>query len=97
MMQQEVADDYVIATGETHSIREFLDAAFACAGYDDWARYVRQDPRFERPTEVELLMGDATKARETLGWTPKVTFDGLVTLMYEAALAEETARVNSGR
>ena len=67
MLQQDEPDDYVIATGETHTIREFLDEAFACAGYDDWASYVKQDPRFERPAEVDLLMGDATKAREKLG------------------------------
>jgi GDPmannose 4,6-dehydratase len=97
MLQQDVADDYVIATGETHTIREFLDAAFACAGYGDWTRYVQQDPRFERPTEVDLLMGDASKAREHLGWSPKVDFDGLVRRMYESDLAEESARSDSGR
>jgi GDPmannose 4,6-dehydratase len=97
MLQQDVADDYVIATGATHTIREFLDAAFQCAGYDDWARFVRQDPRFERPAEVDLLMGDASKARETLGWTPKVDFQGLVRMMYESDLAEESARPESGR
>jgi GDPmannose 4,6-dehydratase len=97
MVQQDVADDYVISTGETHTIREFLDAAFRCAGYDDWARYVRQDPRFERPAEVDLLMGDATKAREQLGWTPKVNFEALVQRMYESDLAEESTRAESGR
>jgi GDPmannose 4,6-dehydratase len=97
MLQQDVADDYVIATGETHTIREFLDAAFAYAGYDDWTKYVRQDARFERPAEVDLLMGDATKAREQLGWTPKVNFEALVRLMYESDLAEESARADSGR
>jgi GDPmannose 4,6-dehydratase len=97
MLQQDVADDYVIATGETHSIREFLDAAFACAGIDDWAPYVKQDARFERPTEVDLLMGDATKAREKLGWTPKVNFEALVRLMYESDLAEESVRPAPGR
>ena len=96
MLQQEVADDYVVATGETHTIREFLDAAFACAGYDDWANYVQQDPRFERPTEVDLLMGDATKARAHLGWSPKVNFEGLVRVMYESDLAEESVRSESG-
>jgi GDPmannose 4,6-dehydratase len=97
MLQQDEPDDYVIATGETHTIREFLDAAFACAGYDDWGPFVLQDPRFERPAEVDLLMGDATKAHDHLGWKPRVTFSGLVERMYEADLAEETARASSGR
>src|SRR5437773_10905459 len=68
MLQQDEPDDYVVATGETHTIREFLDHAFRLAGYDDWSRFVKQDPRFERPAEVDLLMGDARKAREQLGW-----------------------------
>jgi GDPmannose 4,6-dehydratase len=97
MLQQDVADDYVIATGETHTIREFLDAAFACAGYDDWTSFVRKDPRFERPAEVDLLMGDSTKARERLGWSPKVDFGNLVRMMYESDLAEERSRPTTGR
>jgi GDPmannose 4,6-dehydratase len=97
MLQQDEADDYVIATGETHTMREFLDLAFRCAGYDDWAPYVLQDPRFQRPAEVDLLMGDATKAREKLGWTPKVAFEGLVQLMYESDLVEERARADAAR
>jgi GDPmannose 4,6-dehydratase len=97
MLQQDEPDDYVIATGETHTIREFLDEAFACAGIDDWSSYVKQDPRFERPAEVDLLMGDATKAREKLGWEPKVDFQGLVRGMYESDLAEESAKAQAGR
>src|SRR5689334_15346126 len=89
MLQQDEPDDYVIATGETHTIREFLDVAFRCAEIDDWPRYVRQDPRFMRPAEVDLLMGDPTKARKQLGWVPKVTFEDLVRLMYEHDLEEE--------
>jgi GDPmannose 4,6-dehydratase len=89
MLQQDEPDDYVIATGETHKMREFLDVAFRFAGYDDWAPFVQQDPRFTRPAEVDLLMGDATKARERLGWEPRVSFEGLVKLMYESDLAEE--------
>jgi len=97
MLQQDQPDDYVIATGETHTVREFLDAAFRCAGYDDWSSYVKQDPRFERPAEVDLLMGDATKARDKLGWEPKVDFQGLVRRMYESDLAEESAKGEAGR
>ena len=72
MLQQDQADDYVIATGETHSVRDFLDIAFHHVGIDDWSRYVRQDPRFMRPAEVDVLIGDASKARERLGWKPTV-------------------------
>ena len=97
MLQQDEPDDYVIATGETHTIREFLDEAFACAGIDDWTSYVKQDARFERPAEVDLLMGDASKAREKLGWEPKVDFQGLVRRMYESDLAEESAKAKAGR
>jgi GDPmannose 4,6-dehydratase len=96
MLQQDEPDDYVIATGETHTIREFLDEAFACAGYDDWTPYVKQDPRFERPAEVDLLMGDASKARAQLRWEPKVDFQGLVRQMYESDLVEESAKAESG-
>ena len=67
MLQQPEPDDYVIATGETHTIREFLDTAFQIAGYDSWEPYVTHDTRFDRPAEVDLLMGDATKAKEKLG------------------------------
>ena len=87
MLQQPHADDYVIATGETHSIREFVAAAFAHVGIDDWERYVRQDPRFMRPAEVDTLVGDATKAREALGWKPRVSFSELVTMMVDADIA----------
>ena len=97
MLQQEEPDDYVIATGETHTVKELLDVAFACAGIDDWERYVRKDPRFERPAEVDLLMGDATKGQERLGWKPKVAFDELVRMMYEADLAEETDKAELAR
>jgi len=92
MLQQEEPDDYVVATGETHTVRDFLDVAFRLAGYDDWKPYVRHDQRFERPAEVDLLMGDASKAHSTLGWKPKVSFDQLVRRMYENDLNEESAR-----
>jgi GDPmannose 4,6-dehydratase len=86
MLQQDVADDYVIATGETHSIRDFLDAAFAHVGIDDWGGYVRQDPRFMRPADVDQVVGDATKARQVLGWKPSVSFPELVRLMVDSDL-----------
>ena len=91
MLQQDVADDYVIATGVTHSIRDLLDAAFAVVGIDDWSRYVRVDERFRRPADIQVLTGDATKARERLGWTPTVDFERLVTMMVEHDLAEQSA------
>ena len=87
MLQQPEADDYVISTAETHSIRELLDVAFARVGIDDWSGYVRQDPAFMRPAEVDLLVGDPAKAREVLGWQPKVGFRELVEMMVDADLA----------
>jgi GDPmannose 4,6-dehydratase len=89
MMQQPAADDYVIATGETHSIRDLLDAAFTHVGIDDWEHLVRQDPRFMRPAEVDLLIGDATKARTVLGWKPTVAFPDLVAMMVDNDLAQQ--------
>jgi GDPmannose 4,6-dehydratase len=83
MLQQEKPDDYVIATGETHSVREFLDEAFAYAGLD-WKGFVKVDPKYFRPAEVDLLLGDPSKARRVLGWQPKVTFKALVRLMVDA-------------
>lgn len=87
MLQQPEADDYVISTAETHTIRELLDVAFTRVGIDDWSRYVRQDPAFMRPAEVDLLVGDPAKAREKLGWQPKVGFRELVEMMVDADLA----------
>jgi GDPmannose 4,6-dehydratase len=81
-----------VATGETHTIQEFLDVAFRCAGIDDWTPYVEQDPRYMRPAEVDLLMGDPTKARTRLGWKPSVSFEQLVQRMYEHDLREESRR-----
>ncbi len=89
MLQQPHGDDYVISTNETHSIRELLDVAFQEAGIDDWSGYVKQDPRFLRPAEVDLLIGDSSKAREQLGWAPKVSFDELVRMMVASDLAEQ--------
>lgn len=86
MLQQEHPVDYVIATGETHSVREFAQAAFAAAGISDWERYVETNPQFLRPAEVDHLIGDASKARSELGWTPRVTFAELVQMMVESDL-----------
>ena len=91
MLQQDEADDYVIATGETWSIRDFLDLAFAHVGIDDWAKHVTQDPRFMRPAEVELLIGDASKAKDKLGWKPTVSFAELVAMMVDADIAAAKA------
>jgi len=88
MLQQDQPEDYVIATGETHSIRELLDAAFDLVGVD-WAKHVEVDPRYFRPAEVDLLIGDATKARTKLGWKPTVGFHELVRMMVEADLERE--------
>jgi len=95
MLQQTEADDYVISTGETHSIRELLDAAFRHVGIDDWTGFVQQDPRFMRPAEVELLIGDSAKARQKLGWVPKVAFPELVAMMVDNDLVEQ--RVLAGK
>jgi len=83
MLQQDKADDYVIATGESHSVRELLDVAFGTLGLD-WKPYVEIDPRYFRPTEVDHLHGDASKAREKLGWTPKIAFKELIEMMVRA-------------
>jgi GDPmannose 4,6-dehydratase len=91
MLQQDQGDDYVIATGETHSVRDLLDVAFARVGVDDWSGLVRQDPAYLRPAEVDALVGDASKARAVLGWKPKVGFEELVTMMVDADLVEQKA------
>jgi len=85
MLQQEQPDDYVIATGESHSVKEFVEEAFGRLGLE-WKPYVKMDPNYLRPTEVDLLVGDASKARRQLGWKPTVTFKELVRLMVEADL-----------
>lgn len=90
MLQQDEADDYVVATGETHSIRDLLQIAFAYVGLEDWSRYVKQDPRFMRPAEVDLLIGDPTKAQKELGWERTVDFPGLVTMMVENDMKEQS-------
>ena len=86
MLQQDKADDYVVATGETHTVEEFVEQAFGHVGLD-WKKHVKIDPRYYRPTEVDLLVGDASKALQVLGWKPKVKFSDLVTIMVDADLA----------
>jgi GDPmannose 4,6-dehydratase len=83
MLQQEKPDDYVVATNETHSVREFLELAFGQAGLD-WRKHVEIDPRYYRPAEVDLLIGDYSKAKRQLGWEPKTKFHDLVKLMVDA-------------
>ncbi len=86
MLQQPAPDDYVIATGETHSIRQMCEEAFACVDLN-WQEYVTQDPRFMRPAEVDLLIGNASKARKVLKWEPSVSFQELVRMMVDSDLA----------
>lgn len=94
MLQQDTPDDYVIATGETHEVREFVEKAFAVAGIKDWeSRVVWNDPRFNRPAEVDHLIGDPSKAKAKLGWVPKTSFDELVRLMVESDLELEKNQV----
>jgi GDPmannose 4,6-dehydratase len=96
MLQQPEPDDYVIATGETHSVKEFLEAAFEMAGLD-WQQYVVTDPSFIRPAEVDFLLGDYSKAKEKLGWKPRTTFKELVSLMVEADLRRAAFEARHGQ
>ncbi|SRR5258708_17313131 len=97
MLQQDQPDDYVIATGETHSVRNFVHTAFAHVGIHDWERYVETDPQFLRPAEVDMLIGDASKARQQLGWEPRVKFEELVSVMVESDLDYVASRVAKKR
>ncbi len=81
-----MADDFVIATGESHSVRECVEIAFDQAGLGDWERYVKLDPQFVRPAEVDHLIGDASKAERVLGWKPQTSFEQLIRLMVDADL-----------
>ena len=94
MLQADEPDDYVIATGENHSVREFLDEAFGYLDLD-WKEFVETDPRYYRPAEVDLLLGDSSKARRVLGWEPQVGFKELVQLMVDHDL--ELAQMESLR
>jgi len=91
MLQQDAADDYVVATGETHSVREFLQIAFSHVGLN-FEDYVVIDPEFIRPAEVELLLGNPAKAREKLGWKPEVSFEQLVTRMVDADMDRQSGK-----
>lgn len=97
MLQQDEPDDYVLATGTTHPISELLDLAFAEVGIEDWKPYVKQDPRFMRPAEVDLLLGDPTKAKTKLGWEPKVQFPELVKMMVQNDLEIEAKKEHGSR
>jgi GDPmannose 4,6-dehydratase len=81
MLQQDQPEDYVLATGHSHSIKEFLDEAFSCIGVDNWTKFVKFDSRFLRPVDPMYLLGDATKAKEKLGWAPKTSFKEMVSKM----------------
>jgi len=96
MLQQDEPEDYVIATGETHTVRELLDLAFGYVDLD-WKQHVKKDPRYYRPTEVDMLIGDASKAKKHLGWEPKVTFKELITMMVESDLAAEREKLEGTR
>ena len=89
MLQQPTADDYVIATGKTHTIRDLLDVAFARIGISDWSSHVSYDKKYERPAEVDQLIGDAGKAKEVLGWEPTVAFKELIEMMVDSDIAEQ--------
>lgn len=95
MLQQDNPEDYVISTGTTHSVQEFVVAAFAQAGITDWQRYVEIDQRFFRPAEVDQLIGDASKAHQQLGWQPRVTFEELVGMMVESDLQQVASQLAS--
>ena len=93
MTQHEVPDDYIVATGKDHSLYDFLAAAFESAGITNWQDKVKQDSQFMRPAEVDLVVGDATKARTVLNWQPKVSFEELVDMMVQSDLAEQRSHV----
>lgn len=96
MLQQNTPEDFVVATGETHSVRDFVIAAFAHIGIEDWQKYVEVDPQFFRPAEVDRLIGDASKARQQLGWQPRVSFKELVSMMVESDLRQIARQISVG-
>jgi GDPmannose 4,6-dehydratase len=99
ILQHDQGDDFVLATGETHTVREFAETAFAHVDLD-WKKYVKHDPRYERPAEVDFLIGDASKAKKILDWEPKVRFHELVRIMVDAdmeLLARKTPQEHLGK
>jgi len=99
ILQLDEGDDFVLATGETHTVREFVEAAFGHADLD-WKQFVKHDPRYERPAEVDILLGDASKAKKILGWEPRVRFNRLVQIMVDAdmdLLSRQTPREHLGK
>jgi GDPmannose 4,6-dehydratase len=90
MLQQDTPEDYVVATGETHSVKEYLELACNVAGIPDWQAIYKHNPKYDRPAEVDLLIGDYTKAKTKLGWEPKTKFEQLVKLMVEAEITTES-------
>jgi GDPmannose 4,6-dehydratase len=96
MLQAPTAEDYVIATGETHTVKEMLELAFDRLQLD-WKKHVKIDAKYYRPTEVDLLIGDASKAKKQLGWQPKVKFEELISMMVDADLAAEKEKLDGTR
>jgi GDPmannose 4,6-dehydratase len=90
MLQQDRADDYVVASGETHSVKEFLQLACQAANLPNWEEVYKHNPKYDRPAEVDLLIGDASKAKRVLGWQPTISFEQLVELMVKAELELES-------
>ena len=86
-LQQKAPDDYVVATGESHTVSEFVELAFMHAGISDWQRYIVQDPKYMRPLDLRDLRGDSSKARKVLGWKPSVSFQELVNMMVDADIS----------
>ena len=97
MLQQEQAADFVVGTGISHSVQDFVELAFRHAGIDDWQKYVVIDDKLFRPAEVSKLVADNSKARSVLGWQPKVTFEELVAIMVQADLAQESSTRSEGQ
>jgi len=96
MLQQDQPDDYVVGTGETHSVRELVEAAFRCAGIEDWESHICTDPKLLRPADVSTLLADPSKAHRQLGWRPRVSFSRLVEMMVLADVERETIGEGNG-